>query len=269
MIFKYKAYNNLLLELGRNDYVIEISEIAVKDFLKQINSSYKPEEYIKEKCREYGIMLSYDKSNSYYNQITLGHIASVYHIAETFLYEMQEEYNSFTNESWRFQPNKTKLEQTITFFKAKNRFNNTDSIATYLLDTFEYYHQVRVYFSHKKTVSVREVSNKWNKAKNHFETDTSLLTKYRIKNKPKDLQFLDFEDYFLFTQITKELCLKISSICYPEPKGLANISGLKVLKKHTNIETRKKRIESYLKTEYGYIRENNSDILVDEIDKNL
>ena len=269
MIFKYQAYDDLLLELGRNDYVVEISELAIRDFLRQIKNSGKPADYIKSKCEEFGIMVSYDKANNYYNQTILGHIANVYHLAETFLYEMQVEYNSFADEPWKFDKNKTKLDQTITFFKTKNRFNQTDKIEPYLQDTFEYYHQLRVLFSHKKTTSPNEVANKWNKAKAHFENGDTLKTKYKIVSNPKDYQNLDFEDFFLFTQIAKELCLKISSYCYPEPKGLASMPELKILKKHADEEIRKKRIESFLKTKFGYIRENDTDILVEDIDKYL
>lgn len=274
MIFKYKAYENLLLELGRNDYVVEITELATRDFLKTIQNSSSPEELIKEKCEEYGIMVSFDKSNTFYNQIMLSHIASVYHFAETFLYELQVEYNSYSNEKWRFHNDKkrddqTKLDQTLAFFNSKKRFNQTDKIESYLIDIFEYYHQLRVYFSHKSTVSRGEISSKWNKAKSHFENNVTLKTKYKITSKPKEIENLDFEDFFLFTQISKELCLKISSLCFPEPEGLANISELKKLKKHSDNEIRINRIESYLKTNFGYIRENDSDILAEEIDKYL
>ena len=67
MIFKYEAYNNLLVELGRLDYVVEIAEISVKDFLKKLNESNNPESYLKKKSNEFGIMVSFDKSNNYYN----------------------------------------------------------------------------------------------------------------------------------------------------------------------------------------------------------
>lgn len=274
MIFKYKAYDNLLLELGRNDYVVEITELATRDFINTIQNSFSPEKLVKAKCKEYGIMVSFDKSNIFYNQLMLSHIASVYHFAETFLYELQVEYNSFSNENWKFHKDKdridqTKLDQTLTFFKSKNRFNQTDKIEPYLIDIFVYYHQLRVFYSHRSTVSKGEISKKWNNAKTHFEKDNELQTKYKITNKPKDIESLDFEDFFLFTQIAKELCLKISSLCFPEPEGLAGILELKKLKKHSDKEIRLSRIESYLKTNFGYIRENDSDILVDQIDNHL
>ncbi|MEN9907865.1 MAG: hypothetical protein RLZZ540_1006 [Bacteroidota bacterium] len=274
MIFKYKAYDNLLLELGRNDYVVEITELATRDFLNTIKNSSSPQELVKSKCEKYGIMVSFDKSNNFYNQIILSHIASVYHYAETFLYELQIEYNSFSTEKWKFhqdskRKDKTKLDQTLAFFTEKKRFNQTDKIEAYLIDTFNYYHQLRVFYSHKTTVPLGEISRKWNDAKSHFEKDDVLQKKYKIISKPKEIENLDFEDFFLFTQITKDLCLKISSLCFPEPEGLAEISEVKKLKKHTDIEKRKNRIESYLKTNFGYIRENDSDILADEINKYL
>jgi len=88
MIFKYEAYYNLLVELGRLDYVVEISEISIKDFLNKLNQSDNPESYLKQKSKEFGIMVSFDKSNNYYNQIVLGNISNVYHLCETFFYEL-------------------------------------------------------------------------------------------------------------------------------------------------------------------------------------
>lgn len=264
MIFKYGAYNNLLVELGRLDYVVEISEISIKDFLKKLNQSKDPESYLKQKSNEFGIMVSFDKSNNYYNQIVLGNISNVYHLGVTFFYELQTEFNSISNEDWKFEQGKTKLDQVISYLKQLNRINNNDKIDDYLIDTFVYYHQLRVYFSHKKTTSMGEIEAKHRKAKTHF--DSALLRKYKVKNSPKKLDDIDFEDYFLFTQITKDLALRISSIGYPKPEGLANWEIIKKLKKFKDDNDRlRESIENALITSYGYIKENDSDTLVSEI----
>ena len=264
MIFKYEAYYNLLVELGRLDYVVEISEISIKDFLNKLNQSDNPESYLKQKSKEFGIMVSFDKSNNYYNQIVLGNISNVYHLCETFFYELQTEFNSISNENWKFEQGKTKLDQVISYLKQLNRINNTDKIDDYLIDTFAYYHQLRVYFSHKKTTSVGEIKSKYKKAIKHF--DSVLLKKYKVNNSPKKLEDIDFEDYFLFTQITKDLALRISSIGYPKPEGLANWKVIKKLRKFKDDNNRlSKSIENALITKYGYIKENDSDTLVSEI----
>lgn len=264
MIFKYNSYNDLLLELGRLDYVIEISEIAVRDFLEQLEQTENRELFIQEKSRDFGIMVAFDEQNQYYNQITLGNLSAVYHLTETFFYELQTEYNKISNESWSFHSNTKKLDQVISFFRAKNRFNNINNIDEYLIDTFNYYHQLRVYFSHKKTVSLGEIVSKRKKAIKHF--DQNLLDKYKVKQAPKKLENIDFEDYFLFTQIAKDLALKISSIGYPEPNGLAQTEEIKKFNKYKdNQERLNKSIERALITDFGYIKENDSDDLVEKI----
>ncbi|WP_439185822.1 hypothetical protein [Carboxylicivirga taeanensis] len=181
-----------------------------------------------------------------------------------FFYELQTEYNSLCSEEWTFEQGKTKLDQVISFLKRLNRINKTDKIDDYLIDTFAYYHQLRVYFSHKKTTSKGEIDSKYEKEINHF--DSELLKRYRVKNSPKKIEEIDFEDYFLFTQITKDLALKISSIGYPKPEGLANWDVIRKIKKFKDDNNRlEKSIESALKTQYGYIKENDSDTLVSEI----
>lgn len=264
MIFKYEAYNNLLFELGRLDYVVEISEISIKDFLNRLNQSEEPESFLKQKSNEFGIMVSFDKSNNYYNQTILGNISNVYHLGETFFYELQSEFNSISKENWTFEPGKTKLDQVISYFKKLNRFNNADKIDEYLIDTFAYYHQLRVYFSHKKTTSVGEIETKYQNAIKHF--DSELLKKYKVNSSPKKLENIDFEDYFLFTQITKDLALQLSSIGYPKPEGLAAWDVIKKIKKFKDDTDRlSKSVENALITKYGYIKENDSDNLVVEI----
>ncbi len=264
MIFKYEAYFSLQVELGRLDYVVEISEISIKDFLKKLNESKDPESYLKQKSTEFGIRVSFDKSNNYYNQIVLGNISNVYHIVETFFYELQTEFNSISNEKWTFEHGKTKLDQVISYFKELSRINSTDKIDDYLIDTFAYYHQLRVYFSHKKTISIGDIESKYKKAKMHF--DSALLKKYKVRNSPKKLEDIDFEDYFLFTQISKDLALRISSIGYPKPKGIANSDLIRKLKKFKDDNERlSKSIENALVTKYGYIKENDSDRLVSDI----
>jgi hypothetical protein len=264
MIFKYEAYNTLLADLGRLDYVVEISEISIKDFLDRLNQSKKPETFLKQKSNEFGIMVSFDQSNNYYNQIVLGNISNVYHLGETFFYEFQTEFNNISAESWSFEQGKTKLDQVISYLKKLNRINYKDKIDEYLIDTFVYYHQLRVYFSHKKTTSVGEINGKYQNAIKHY--DSELLKKYRVKNIPKELDKIDFEDYFLFTQITKDLALRISSIGYPKPEGLAKLRVIKNLKKFKDDNERlNKSIEKALITKFGFIKENDSDNLVSEI----
>ena len=268
MIFKYKAYNNLLAELGRLDYVVEISEISIKDFLNKLKQSKDPEQFLKKKSKEFGIMVSFDESNNYYNQIVLGNISNVYHLGETFFYELQSEFNDLSSEKWSFEQGKTKLDQVILFFKNLNRINNTDKIEEYLIDTFIYYHQLRVYFSHKKTTSEGEIERKYQNAIKHF--NSKLLEKYKIKNSPKRINNIDFEDYFLFTQITKDLALSISSIGYPKPENLAKDESIKKLKKFKDNNDRlSKSIENVLKTKYGFIKQNDSDNLIAEIIDNI
>lgn len=268
MIFKYEAYNNLLIELGRLDYVVEISEISIRDFLARLNHSDDPESFLKQKSNEFGIMVSFDKSNNYYNQIVLGNISNVYHLAETFFYELQSEFNSISNENWTFEQGKTKLDQVISYFKKLNRFNNTDKIDEYLINTFDYYHQLRVYFSHKKTTSSGEIESKYQNTIKYF--DSELLNKYKVGSPPKRLEKIDFEDYFLFTQITKDLALKLSSIGYPKPAGIAALGVIKKLKRFKDDTNRlSKSVENVLITKYGYKKENDSDNLVVEIIGNL
>jgi hypothetical protein len=77
MTVKFKAFNNLLKELGRKDYVVEIVELAMREFLKRLKDSKNEESYLKKISEEHGIFGSFDSTNKYYHQITLDHISNV------------------------------------------------------------------------------------------------------------------------------------------------------------------------------------------------
>lgn len=263
MIFKYKAYNNLLVELGRNDYVVEITELAIKDFIKRLEDSSNKEEFIKTQCEKHEVWVSYDKSNSFYNQVTLGNIANVYHLAEAFFYELQTQYNKISGTNWHFVSGTTKIKQIIDFFKSQNRFNNIDKIDAYLIDVFDYYYYLRVQFSHKKTTSEKVSKQKWQKACDSLNEE--LLESFKVKSKPKLKDNVDFDDFFLFTQVTKKLALRISCLCYPTVKGLSEISEIKKQKRHQDNERTISGITNYLSSEYGFEIENESDLLVERI----
>jgi len=268
MIFKYEAYNKLLRELGRLDYVIEINEIAFRDFNKKLLESDNHQDFIKQKSLEHGIMISYDSKNNLYNQIVLGYISQVYHATEAFFYEFQIEYNNISNYKWTFDAGVTKLDQIIAFFKPKGRFSLHEKIDDYLIDTFNYYHQLRIYFSHKKTTSKKEIEKRFDIVCKYF--DDKLKKEYRISNSPKNIDDIDFEDFFLFTQVSKDLALRICSLCYPEPLGFASFEEIRELKKHMdNKERLEQSIENFLKTKFGFVKENDSDNLVGLIIDNL
>ena len=263
MIFKYKAYSDLLVELGRNDYVVEITELALKDFIENLENSSNKKEFVKELCVKYGIWVSYDNFNSFYNQVSLGNIANVYHHAEAFFYGLQSEYNKISGTKWHFESGTTKLKQVLDFFSSQDRFNNIDRIDDYLIDVFDYYHYLRVQFSHKKTTSDQTSIQKWRKACDSL--NEKILDDFRIQSRPKLKNEVDFDDFFLFTQVTKKLALKLSCFCYPTVKGLSQISEIKKQKRHQNKERIISGITNYLLSEYGFETENQTDVLVQQI----
>jgi hypothetical protein len=244
---------------------VEIAELAIRDFLKRLAAADSPEDFLKSKCEEHSIMVSLNQPQDYYHQIILGHIAGVYHLFETFLYEMQAEFNHICGTKWAFEQGRTKLAQTTAFFESKSRYNQTDKIPSYLIDTVDYYHQLRVYFSHKKTTSEAEINQKYKKAKAHYQDDV-LLLKYKISNSPRVILALTFEDFFLFTQVVKELALQISSTGYPDSETFAKLPPIKKINKYSD---KVPRVTAYLRTEFGFVKENDSDTLAEQIVEHL
>lgn len=261
MSFKYKSYKKLLLELGRLDHVSEINEIAVRDFLKQLKLSGDENSYLKKKCIEHDIWVSLGNLERIENIVSLNYISQVYYCVQDYFYDFQREYNEICKSEWRFEEGKTKLFQIQQMFKAK--FNKYDFLDEHLIAIFNYYTEVRDKNSHSRTTNDRDLDKSLTVAKSHLKT---LEDVYKIKDSPKSYDTLDFEDFFLFTQATKDLCLKISSVCIPTSEGLIDTLKLKRFKK-LDEERMRNAIALELRKFYSIEVENSTDIVEEIIQK--
>ena len=261
MSFKYKSYKKLLLELGRLDHVSEINEIAVRDFLKQLKLSGDENSYLKKKCIEHDIWVSLGNLERIENIVSLNYISQVYYCVQDYFYDFQREYNEICKSEWRFEEGKTKLFQIQQMFKAK--FNKYDFLDEHLIAIFNYYTEVRDKNSHSRTTNDRDLDKSLTVAKSHLKT---LEDVYKIKDSPKSYDTLDFEDFFLFTQATKDLCLKISSVCIPTSEGLIDTLKLKRFKK-LDEERMRNAIALELRKFYSIEVANSTDIVEEIIQK--
>lgn len=272
--YKYKAYKNLLLELGKLDYIFELTQISLLEFQKNLEKCSSQTEYIKQKSIESGIIVNYDNNNNLYNLVTLSQIANVYHYVETYFYELKDEYNSYIendSEKLKFSKGETKLQSVLNLLKKLNRTNLKDEIPQHLLDIFDYYHILRVYFSHKSTTDLKDITAKRNKALKHFEINTDLIQRYRTKSYLNTQDKLTYNYFFLFTQVSKELALIVSSFMFPNPVGFINKEGLNKKKKGNDTLKNKRIVKNYLITNYGYIcsEEADEDLFLSKIVQNL
>jgi len=260
MPFKYKAYNDLLINLGRIDFTIEVSELALRDFFDQMRNSGDEADFLKTKSTAHKIYVGYDRKciEEITHRTTLSHIAFVYHSVESFFYDFQREFNQYCAEKWSFDSGTTKLTQCINFIKEKNPQALVEQL---LFDVFNHYHQIRVKYSHPKTVSDKELKNKYSQAEKH---SIDLKKRYRVNNSPKEFLDVDFEDYFLFTKISKDLCLNISSNCLPPVNQFVEIHKFNRFKKLSPVLRQKNAISLELKKLFSYLPEESVNF-VDEI----
>lgn len=267
MVFKYKAYKTLLDELGRLDYIFETTHLAILEFKSLMDASENPKSFLKEKSKKYGIVVNYDPKNNLDNLTVLGQIANVYHYVETYLYELKDEYNLYEEDAEKKldlsripSKDETKLQKILNLLTKINRINKVDFIPEYLLDIFNYYYLLRVYFSHKSTIKESDLKASYNKAVKHYKDKTGLPRKFQKFDAPNEVNNLKFNDFFLFTNVSKDLSLILSSLLYPNPTGFAKLEFLVLKTGVLNKPNRKEKfINNHLITNFGYICEDDSD----------
>ena len=244
MNFKYESYNELLIELGQVDYIIELNELANRELKSKFEESSDKEALLEEICKKHKIIVNYDSLETIQGKMTLSYIAFVYHTVEAFFYKFKDEYNKIQGysgeEKLKFISGKTKLQQLLNYFEP--RFNAKDKIDEHLIDTFNYYHQLRVKFSHPKTTSTAEIETKYVTANKHR---VKLGSEFNLVHSPKKISEIDFEDFFLFTRVSKEIARLFSTICLPTPAKIIVYLKLERFKKYSD----EKRIKTAIQNE--------------------
>lgn len=251
--FKYRAYCNLISELGQIDFAIEMNELSLRYFLKDLSNSADKELFLKKQCNDLGIYVGLNSVEDLRQRMALSYIAFVYHSVESFFILLKDEYNKIQGygkddvKRLTYKQGETKLNQLLTRFKAQ--FNIHDKIEDELIDTFEYYHELRDKFCHPVSDSSKDITKKYIKAVKH---KVILSSRFNTTDAPKELEKLDFEDFFLFTKVAKELCRLISAICLPETGNLVIYLKLNRFKKYKdNPERVKKAISLELLKTFG------------------
>ncbi len=261
--FSYKAYRKLKKSLGEFDAVVECNEIAIREFIEQVEKKgIQP--YIQELSKKHKVKVDDVDFIKFTSRIRQYYIASVAQQFEQFLEDFKGEWEEyFFDVQWK---NRNDGEAKLDNCLKNIQFTNTPIEFDNHIKYYEYYRHVRNYMAHTDR-DINKLDSAFKKIEQLFITNLS---------SPKSLENIDFEDFHVLTNVVKHIAFVICSKSKPDNQRIAEIlfglskenkarayKGLKKLKAD-NVRY-EKALKSFAVTHFGRFSTNDADDIVNKL----
>ena len=212
MAFRLNCVSELYKNLGRFDAIVEFTEIAIRDFIKQANQTGDFDTFLQKKSSEHNIYVHTVDLSVYRARISHSYILSVYQTAELFIHQFREEHIDLYNKTWTLDDSKDNLLiKTIRKISAINPA--TLQIGAHRLSIFNYYRVVRNKYSHDR-ISETRVDQEF---KNISQFIAQVQIDYLDLVAPNDYDNISFDDFILFSRTIKDISYKLNELVTPYP----------------------------------------------------
>lgn len=274
--FSFKSFRNLKKGLGEFDAIVECNELAIREFLKNLNKSVDKDSFIQELSEVHSVKVDTVIAKLFAPRIRKFYIMSVMQKAEQFFDEFKTEYKKYDNSWINKIDGETNIDNLLkNVFKTKS--NGIKEIGEEIYNGFEYYRFVRNRFAHSEEKNDKKLNLYCKKATEHKEF---YEINFHCQDAPKDYKNIDFQDFLLITNIIKNIGYTLCQKGKPDNETLAKIilkteikisedkstNAIKSLQKLKNNETRfTNAIGNLLNTNFGRINEEDRNEITNHI----
>jgi hypothetical protein len=274
--FSFKSFRNLKKGLGEFDAVVECNELAIREFLKNLNKSPNQDTYIQELSENHNVRVDTVLVKLFAPRIRQFYIMSVMQKSEQFFDEFKTEYKSYGNTWINKIDGETEFDNLL-----KNVFGTKakgiTEIGEEVYNGFEYYRLVRNRFAHSEEKNDKKLNGYYEKAEKY---KTFYNINFHCVAVPNGYKKINFDDFLLFTNIIKNIGYTLCEKCKPDNQKLAeiiskheieisetkSINAVKSLLKIKNKEPRfTNSIGNLLNTNFGRINEKDRDEIISHL----
>ena len=267
--FRFKSYRNLKNNLGKFDAIVEYNELAVREFFACANGYENPNKYISLLSERHHIRVNAVDLSAMPRRIAQFYILSVYQQAEEFLENFRREYKEFVQKEWTDEEKDSLLEKILknigTIF-----VENRSAIGDLRIEIFEYYRLVRNQFMHTEIKGER-LNTIFGRLRDYSE---HIKAEYKVNQAPNKYNEMSFEDFILFSRVTKDIAFELCQLGRPSDEELVhriqrldqeegsgvNFSKLKKLKNNrTRLEN---ALYNLLKEQYALVDKSEAEPIV-------
>ena len=208
--FRYKCYQSLYTTFGRVDSIVECIELSIRDFLNRSEDHSNFDKYIEERAEQNNIRVNTVNVEHLKVRSSQLHILNVFQQFEGYLIDLKKEI-----------PFKIKLDEgnDSLFKRMLKALDDSEGLISQIeIDIVEYYRNIRNIFMHQEIESGK-YDKKAERIRMIIQNKNDELKKYSAPNKYEELQF---DDFILFTKISKDIAAKLCVVGCPSAKEIAN-----------------------------------------------
>lgn len=209
MAFRLRCHSELFKELGEYDAIVEFTEVAIRDFIKQVpNGDFN--KYLEKKSAEHGIRVNSVKEEMFRSRISQSYILSVFQTFELYLRKLKNEYGDLYNlKIVLADTSDSLLKKTMQKISNSKRINQ--EIGESRIETFEYYRAIRNKYAHEY-IDDKKMGRAFSKI---TEFKTNIEKNYPDLNAPNLWTEIGFDDFILFTRTVKDIARGIAVLVEP------------------------------------------------------
>ena len=215
--FSFNAFRSLKKGLGEFDAVVECNELAIREFLKNVESSHDKKLFIQDLSAKHKIRVDTVDIKSFSSRIRQFYILSVMQQVEQFFDEFKKEYKSYIPTWTEKVDGETDFDNLLSnVYSSKGR--GVDGIGKEVYHGFEYYRMVRNRFAHSEEKDLKKLENQCDKI---IEYQPFYNKTFHSFVNPNYYDKIDFNDFLLITNIVKNIGYTLCEKCKPDNTKLA------------------------------------------------
>lgn len=256
MAFAYTSYRNFKNTLGYLDSIMELNELAIRDFISRSTTYDSFGAYVNEKSKFHNVKVhSPELPTELSSIIARSYILSVSQALEFFLINFKNEHQQIRKISWKWVEGEPKLK---TALRVSSNLYKFDKDISYQL--CEYYRNIRNSTAHGNLVqNLKKIDSDYKKINSLKE---QIQAKFGDLSAPNLFHFVSFDDFILYSRAAKDIAYKLSTLSRPSDQEFADsINLVKYKKFQNNLPRLKSAIITELVSNYGLSREDGQNII--------
>jgi hypothetical protein len=213
--FRFVSYRGFKRELGKTNAAVECAELSVRKFLHEAEKSEDASAFVKAASDEYRVRVDTLDPPLLKKLLAQLHITTVHQEFESFLPAMIREYRG---KGVELEKGDSLLKGTL-----KDVFGSYDAglkkLGRFEVETAEYYRLVRNSFAHDgSTVAAKADIPRLRELLEKLEDES-----YSRLSAPHASESVDFDDFILFSRVSKRLALQFCEVLRPTNARIAEM----------------------------------------------
>lgn len=247
--FSFPCYRRLFRYLGETDAMVELTELAARSFLSAANKSGDVPAFLTSATKKHGVRVNLAEVECLPHHLARTYIVIVDSAVDRFLKEFRQEHISLYQQNWTGdRDGKDSLHLAFENLVG-SRIEGEARIGGDIISRFQYYRNARDWIVHEMESSLEKPAAKFSAIIPYALKHQELFRTLAAPNLPDKLAF---DDFVLFSRLTKLVAEQMCYIASPPPEHWTKSAAFRKFKRfQKNPQRMQNAISGKLRTDYG------------------